>query len=204
VASAIITVPGKAELRMPYPQILGDPWSFMENPRILAKLAYVTKGFLVRLFIYYESNEDYVFRERRFEVPLKAEPINLVYDLWEVTFPSILRRATQPIIERPGVHQLEDGFAYPLQYYQWSIKKIWQRSYNLKFRRAVFYWIQLDAPLFNYYSVVNEFRDKYSVRTDQPDFTNLTGAAGLLGSMTVDSLVYDLPEFIPAEPPRTK
>jgi hypothetical protein len=69
------------------------------------------------------------------------------------------------------------------------------------FTQALFYVVQFDVALWNYYSVANMFRDKLSVRTDEPDYTNINNGTGVFGSTTVDSLVWPIPHFIPHPPP---
>jgi hypothetical protein len=75
------------------------------------------------------------------------------------------------------------------------------RGNDIKFSRAVFYLIQFDRPLWSYWNASNGFHDRYTIRVDDPDYTNITGGVGVFGSMRVDSLVWALPENMPLPPP---
>ncbi|MEK6571100.1 MAG: hypothetical protein AABZ61_07005 [Bacteroidota bacterium] len=70
----------------------------------------------------------------------------------------------------------------------------------MRFVQAVFYLIQFDEPLWNYHNVANNLGERYSVRTDEPDYTNIKGGFGVFGSATIDSTVWPLPEKIPPPP----
>lgn len=67
------------------------------------------------------------------------------------------------------------------------------RSTSLTFKRIVFRFLQVDQNWYDYYNTVRKFQDPYSIRLDQPDFTNLSRGYGLFGAFTVDSLVHDYP-----------
>jgi hypothetical protein len=67
---------------------------------------------------------------------------------------------------------------------------------NLRFRRALVYLFMLDEDVYTYYNLANGFRDEFSIRTDRPDFSNISGGAGVFGSLTVDSLSVPVNSFI--------
>lgn len=48
--------------------------------------------------------------------------------------------------------------------------------------------LQLDATLYDYYSISNGFNDPLTMRTERPVFTNVNGGLGFLGSASYDSL----------------
>jgi len=62
--------------------------------------------------------------------------------------------------------------------------------------------IQFDAALYNNYSVENLFRDPYTIRLDEADYTNILGGVGVFGSLAVDSTVRALPEQISRPGPK--
>ncbi len=62
--------------------------------------------------------------------------------------------------------------------------------------RAVFQLTQFDEHLYRYYKNVNGFSDRFSIRLDEPDYTNISDGLGVFGAMTVDSLVHDFTDII--------
>lgn len=59
-------------------------------------------------------------------------------------------------------------------------------------KRALVLMTQVERNLYTYVKVVNGFQDAYSIRTDQPDYTNIVGGHGIFGAMVEDSLSVDL------------
>ena len=64
---------------------------------------------------------------------------------------------------------------------------------KLVFHSVVLQFVQYEENLYNYYSVVNGFQDRYSIRLDQSTYSNISGGMGLFGAYSVDSLVHTLP-----------
>lgn len=73
---------------------------------------------------------------------------------------------------------------------------------GVRFQDVVFQVIQFDAALYNNYSVENLFRDPYTIRLDEADYTNILGGVGVFGSLAVDSTVRALPEQISRPGPK--
>ena len=65
---------------------------------------------------------------------------------------------------------------------------------KLIFRTLVFRLLQLEENWYKYYSTVRQFQDPFSIRLDEPDFTNLSKGYGLLGGATMDSLIHVYPD----------
>lgn len=90
----------------------------------------------------------------------------------------------------------------PVTYFEYSIEA-WKSSIssiygqyghdNVFFSKATVYLYLIDHHLYNYSSLVNGFRDEVTVRTDQPDYSNVVGGAGVVGSYTLDSLWFSIP-----------
>ncbi len=59
-------------------------------------------------------------------------------------------------------------------------------------RRALFVLTQTEENLYKYYNIANAYQDQISVRTDQPDWTNINGGLGVFGAMIEDSTYIDL------------
>ena len=60
-------------------------------------------------------------------------------------------------------------------------------------RRAVFVLNQVEPGFYNYYNIVNGFRDGRSIRIDEPGFTTFAGGEGIFGAFTVEEAFHDLP-----------
>jgi hypothetical protein len=80
--------------------------------------------------------------------------------------------------------------------YMSTLSNIESRYGNTKliFRRIVYRLLQLEENWYNYYNTVRKFQDPFSIRLDEPDFTNLSNGYGLFGASTLDSLVHDYPD----------
>ncbi len=64
--------------------------------------------------------------------------------------------------------------------------------YTVRFRRAIFHLDLVDESLYSYYSIVNGFRDEFSIRTDLPDHTNVSGGVGVVGARARDTLAVNV------------
>ena len=53
---------------------------------------------------------------------------------------------------------------------------------------AVITLLQIDGTLYDYYSIANGFDDPFTMITDKPVFTNVTGGLGFWGSARLDSI----------------
>jgi hypothetical protein len=68
---------------------------------------------------------------------------------------------------------------------------------KLLFNRIVFRFLQLDQNWYDYYNTVRKFQDIFSIRLDEPDFTNFSNGYGLFGASAVDSLQHFYPDEFP-------
>lgn len=59
---------------------------------------------------------------------------------------------------------------------------------NVRFRRVIIYLYMVDENAYKYYNIVNGFKDEFSVRTDLPDYSNISGGVGVFGAVSLDSL----------------
>jgi hypothetical protein len=57
---------------------------------------------------------------------------------------------------------------------------------------ATYILTQVEPNLYMYYNLANGFQDEFSIRTDQPDYSNIQGGFGVFGAMTVDTVRVDL------------
>lgn len=190
--TARTTVPGQASVEPVNPFVLSSPVMNRDDFGLSARLAPEAKGFLGHIYIdYLFTLDDRTYTPKRFEIPQGRRVINRYMPLFEETYP------------RPRRKQLaNEVVAYSRAAYLDKISYIYDREgASIRFKQAVFYLIQFDAPVWNNYGLANRFNDRFTVRIDEPDYTNIPNGAGIFGSTTVDSLVRVLPEVIGHLPP---
>lgn len=143
----------------------------------------------IRVFLEYEVptlNPGVLVKE---EVPVHTTNYQdcVTYD--EV-FPQVRRR--QQVAGR-------EIWSLPYVSYQRAILKILKSNegHMVNFKRAIVTMIQADKHLYSYFSLVGGFRDEFSIRVDEPNYTNIAGGLGFFGSFTADSLSVTLPVGFP-------
>ena len=199
LAGATAVVPGKGVLDVSYFYYLENPYLFPNlSPIVSVRLSPLTAAYLVRLIIEYEAlGPNGRLVTKRAEVPVKLEVISCTHEIYNFVYPKVIRRTTQL---NPRSDQRE-AFGFTNFAYRRSVELVNERNQSVRFLRAVFYLVQFEETWYRYYGIVNTVRDKYSIRLDDPDFTNITGGTGLFASFAVDSLEVPLPEVIRAERP---
>ena len=181
--SATVTLPGQSQTFSWYPgtDILDYPDS---NKKITyfeayARISQLTKVYTFQLMIDYDVLTSAGWQKQSIEVPVYASDPSFR----GVMYPSL----QNAYIYASGSYE---KYAYVSTLIRVSTQ---YGSTNLVFKRIVFRLLQLDVNWYNYYNTVRMFRDPYSIRLDEPDFTNLSRGYGLFGACTVDSLVHDYP-----------
>jgi len=91
------------------------------------------------------------------------------------------------------------GGAYSKAIYVSTLQQVIRQHAGVKltFKRIVFRFLQVDQNWYDYYNTVRKFQDIFSIRLDEPDFTNLSNGYGLFGAFTVDSLEHTYPPEFP-------
>jgi hypothetical protein len=199
--TARTTVPNAASILPVNVDVLENPFFTSNDFGLKAGLSAQAKGYLARIYVdYLYPPGGGTYQVKRFEIPLKRDIINCYLDLYKETYPHPTQRST-PAIAPFTIYQREYKPEEQVPYlripYMNKIYNLYNREgLGILFKQAVFYIVQFDAALWNYYSVANMYQDKLSVRTDEPDYRNFKTGIGVFGSMTVDSLVWSLPEII--------
>jgi len=184
-ANASVTVPGKTYLNL---QGLGYYWlefppSFDQSFEITGSFSKGAKGYVVRFFVVYDALRDSGWTTEEREVPTSYIVVDRASGLVMAPYPTVRR------VDGPNFTSTFRTNAYK------SVLLDISRRYpaeGLVFRQAKFRLVQLEEHLFNYYMAVNAFADKYSIRLDQPDCSNISSGYGVFGAYSVDSLVYEL------------
>ncbi len=127
------------------------------------------KGFLIRLYVVFIQDQDGNLVELAVEVPR-----------------SILNDGTRiyPDVDRLSIRSFSGGVLAAVRAEVItsdttdSVKEIGMR---------IIVW-SLEPNAYNYYQVSRGFNDRFSVRLDVPDFTNIEGGFGVFGGLLVDTL----------------
>lgn len=185
--SAVVKVPGRSQVSTiqisqfdnPNP---GDP----EDPLKIVVQTYVSpvsKGCLTQFFVDYDVLTEVGWQSERVEIPMFVLLSGDTTVLMS-TFPKLERIISSPVIT-----------TFYVKAYGIVLARVQNAHPNtgLLFRRVVLRVLQIESNLYDYYNIVNGFRDPASIRIDEPDYSNIRGAYGLFGAYTVDSLVHPLP-----------
>jgi hypothetical protein len=182
-ATASVTVPGSGYLYNFSPSIFQYPRLGTDDIPVTIGLAPQTLGYMLRLFINFETwqGDDSLHTvHRRLEVPSFGDSLMT---------PGYYG---YPVLER----RTYGGFdaIIPHDAYFGVYKQLIEAPYRKHFHliSATFILTQVEQSFYNYFSVANGFRDPYSIRMDQPDYTNVAGGVGIFAAMVEDSLVVNL------------
>ncbi|HEY6953375.1 MAG TPA: DUF4249 family protein [Bacteroidota bacterium] len=175
--SSSTTMPAQGYLSVADQSRLLYPNSFSDqNIEIDCVLGQGAHGYLVRFFLDYSLERDTTFRGT------EQIPISFGQDSLGLTAPiyPVLQRADGP---KPIV-------MYPVENYLQTIVALTARyATGIKPMGARLLLIQVDQSLYTYFNVANGFQDKFSIRTDQPDYSNIRNGLGIFGSFNVDSTI---------------
>jgi hypothetical protein len=205
--TAKTTVPGQGSITPVNPGALANPCFAGSDFGLSVVLSPEARAFLARIYIDYLSPQQGTYLPNRFEIPLRRYVISRVRELYVFIYPRPTLRSspsTSPVTVEGKEFKPEERVSYRSDAFCQKVDDLYLtgREGCVRFRQAVLYLIQFDAPLWNYYSVANIYRDKLSVRTDEPDYTNIKNGIGVFGSMTVDSTLWPhIPVIIPYHVP---
>ncbi len=180
-----VSVPGSGYISVVTLHVLHNPQAFDENLFVLASIAPRTRGILLRMFVEFEITVDGRKELKRAEVPQRIRRFTWS-DRFEKIYPKLQRRTS---IENER-NQGSEFVGFQNDAYVTTLTEI-ASTYTLNNpipKNAVFVLTQAEVNLYNYFNIVNGFQDEISIRTDQPDFSNIEGGVGIFGAMTVDSL----------------
>ena len=150
-----------------------------------------TEGHAIRVFVEYElpvANPGVIVTE---EVPLDITNYRDCTH-FDAEYPRVRRR------ELVGGREL---WRFRLENYRRTLVRILKTHEGsvIDFKRVYVEIVQTDEHLYKYFSVVNGFQDQFSIRVDQPNYTNIEGGLGVFGSFTSDTSVISqtLPPTFP-------
>lgn len=190
--SATTAVPSHATLDISDRYVLTNPSMFSDMPIVVtADISAYTKGYVIRFFLQYKYTTGGVDHVETKEVPVSVSGTGISL---QKVYPGLVRRTSVP----SGSSLSSESVSFDAQAYINTMAELADQlsAYSLSLQKAIFVLTQVEENLYNYYCVVNGFQDPYSIRMDQPDYSNIRGGVGLFGGRTVDSLVYTLPAVI--------
>ena len=193
--SVTTVTPDSGEFTFPPDLIfyLLDPWVWLRDPGhypyrdVLSagvSLSAFTRGYRIRYVVYFQA-ESFPLRQvvhQSVEIPVSIRKVVQSTNLNFVP--------AYPVVKS---NVGSTGMAITLYSYMASIYNNNADNFNVQYDRGVFYLYQYDAALTNYYETVSAYQDPHTVRSDNFDYTNIPGGAGVFGSLLVDSLVVQLP-----------
>jgi hypothetical protein len=195
-ATAVSTVPGSAQISLTNFSVLADPYhTTLENYGMDIYFSGQTKAFVARIYVDYLAATMYngIFQPKRREIPIAVKLLIKYMGTYELIYPAV--RRTSPTYR--------ESESFPTQGWYDLLENIilLQDGLGSRFVQAVFQVVHFDEPLYNAYGVSSNFQDRYSVRLDESDYTNISGGTGVFGSVAVDSVVSVLPYDIYASRP---
>jgi hypothetical protein len=190
VAMATVTIPTKPLILIP-----ASTWYLLQNPiegaqdasiDFTVDLSPLCKGHVAHLFVYYDVLKGGEWTEERMEVPVWTydDP-----DAYTLTLPVYPQLTATPLSYKIAP-QFTNG------YLQNIIKLLTTEKYvntHLIYKWIVLVVVQAEDNLFKYYQTVQRYRDPLSIRLDEPLYSAIDRAIGMVGAYTTDSLIYVLP-----------
>ena len=167
---------------------LSNPFSFQQDVIDLnCILGASARGFIVKAYIEYDLKVNNVWVPTREEFPIGVRNLFDCRNYEPVLHQLQRRRSLQP----------EQVF-YSVLGYITTLRKIWNVNNRLdvRLKQAVFELTQFDRNLYDYYNVANGFRDEFSIRSDELDYSNIAGGLGIFGAMAKQSLTIALPDTL--------
>ena len=177
-ATAKVSAPTHGNIYCSYPLSFKAPDTDPEPIVASIELSPITQAYLVRLYldVYFGPN----LARKRLEVPTGTAPTG--FQQAQFTYPTLERRTSQSLL---------NAF-FPRDIYVAFLKGLASQYESFQIISATFILTQVETNLYKYYKIANGFQDPYSIREDQPDFTNIVGGVGVFGAMVEDSVVVDL------------
>lgn len=182
-ASAVVTTPGPGVVEANNGFVLKAPQKYTDDISAKVRLSPVTAGYLLRLYVEFDVVVGSRTVHVRTEVPkgIRSTPeASFVYD-----YPLLQKRITDRILVFEIVY-------FSLNAYEAFLVDQVANYGEIKLTRATFVLTQVELNLYNYYNLANGFLDEFSIRSDLPDFSNISGGYGVFGAMRDDSVVVDL------------
>jgi hypothetical protein len=180
-AQASLAAPGRGTIYNNTAYIFKDAYGIKEDIPVSIGLSATSRAYLIRLYIDCNVVVGQSTVHKRLEVPIGGDTTG---NSQRFIYPTLTHR---PVTNAPAF-----TFVYPHRMYLALAANISNQYGGFSLISATFILTQVETNLYSYYNVANGFRDAYSIREDQPDFSNIVGGFGMFGAMVEDSMVVDL------------
>jgi hypothetical protein len=182
--TATVTVPKRGRIQFLNPYVLNGIGSEEENIVVYGWILELTYGVMMQMHLFYDVLEGNRWVTHRQELP--DTRIVLPDGSSSFFFPTVRRRQTSGVVKNKEVNEM---FVFDKLAYLKKVGEIMSRypAGAVHIRRVLAVLTQVDRDLYAYSKRVNGFEDPFSIRTDLPDYTNITGGHGIFGAMIDDS-----------------
>lgn len=180
-AEASVAVPSRGEIYANNPYILKTPEKYNEDVSARVRLSRSTHGYLVRIFVEFETKLGSLVTRHREEIPSAV---------W--TGEGDFFRFEYPVLVRRNESLINEVVYSGVNAYKAFLIDLKSRYGAITVTGATFVLTQVDKSLYIYYNLANGFLDPFSIRADLPDYTNVQGGLGIFGSIVEDSVYVDL------------
>lgn len=182
--TATVIVPKRGRIQFLNAYVLNGGGNEDENIVVYGWIRELTYGVMMQLHLFYDVLEGNSWVTHRQEMP----SVRVVFlDGSKVYFfPVMRRRQTSGIIKDKEENEM---FVFDKKAYFEKIGEILSPYPvgTVHIKRALVVFTQIDRDLYAYSKRVNGFEDPFSIRTDLPDYTNISGGHGIFGAMVDDS-----------------
>lgn len=187
--SATVTVPKRGRIQFLNAYVLNGVGREDENVVVYGWIRELTYGVIMQLHLFYDVLEGNSWVTHRQEIPSVRFVMpdgSKVYN-----FPVARRRMTSGLIKDLEENEL---FVFDKIAYLEKVGEILGHypAGTVHIKRVLAVLTQMDRDLYAYSKVVNGFADPFSIRTDSPDYTNISGGHGIFGAMVDDSAFVDI------------
>jgi hypothetical protein len=188
VASASVLIPGESSIALSegIGQILDRPDKHEQDALMtfIVRMSGVSKGFVSRLYLYYDVLKGSRWVEERVEIPISSADSSS----YSLDFPRYPQLTFTPSTSQAGLY-------YRNGYYRAILNKVNSEYHTnrIVFKWATFVVLQADKNLFDYYAVTDPSLDPYSIRLDEPLVSGISGGLGMVSAYSLDSLGRLLP-----------
>jgi hypothetical protein len=187
--SAAVTVPNRGRIQFLNAYILNGGGSDDENLVIYGWIRELTYGVMMQLHLFYDVLEGNSWVTHRQEMP--AARVVFLDGSRVYFFPVMRRRQTSGIIKDKEENEM---FVFDKKAYFEKVGEILSRYPvgTVHIKRALVVLTQVDRDLYAYSKRVNGWEDPFSIRTDLPDYSNISGGHGIFGALVEDSVFVEI------------
>ena len=184
---ATVSVPGSGTILVGNSYVLQDPTLTTDNVSVRITLSSTTWGFYLRLYLIGEVWEGGAWRQFKREVPLTVIEV-IDCENFAGDFPRLERRESSSTAEEHIL--IFENIAYR---YTIASLRSGHDADSVRFIRAEFDFLETDPHLYSYYNIASGFRDEFTLRSDEPDYSNLRGGRGVFGAFALQHVPYAVP-----------